>query len=292
MTEPSIDFIYNKYFKGESIEETNTRLKKISARNSESIHLFAEAMKYWEKEQLEKSLCYLNRAIKNESNKGYYYFRGLCKFELEDYKGALKDLEISIKNKREIHSIKLFLIAECKYELKNFKGAIKELDQLIKFNFELSDDFYSRAGWKYRTKDFQGAIEDLNKSIELRDNFGYLDRRAKCKYELKDFKGAKEDLEKKNEIDCMMAISFECKAESKYELKDFQGAIEDLDKCIEISDSAFYRFFFRAKCKYELKDFEGALNDLEKDFDYYYPPEPPSEISEFKQKCKNSIGIV
>ena len=95
-----------------------------------------------------------------------------------------------------------------KFSLKDYKGAISEFNKTIILNPNYADAYINRGIAKKKTLDYTGAIADYNKSIQL--NPDYADAyysRGLAKYSLKDMIGACKDWSKAGELGDSDAIT-------------------------------------------------------------------------------------
>lgn len=153
-----------------------------------------------------------------------------------------------------------------KYNVKDYRGALSDLNKSIKLNPNSFISYYNRGNIKIKLKDYKGSINDCNKSIEFIPNFVLAyNIRGLAKTQLKDLEGAINDFEKAIEIDNDFALAYSGRALVKVILKDIDGAINDYDKAIEIDpkNGLFYasrggfKFFSDLK-KEGCEDFQKA----------------------------------
>ena len=102
-----------------------------------------------------------------------------------------------------------------KFNLKDYKGAISEFSKTIILNPNYADAYINRGISKKKTLDYTGAIADYNKAIQLEpyDTIAYFNR-GNAKYYLKDLIGACKDWRKAGELgysEAYNAIQTYCK---------------------------------------------------------------------------------
>lgn len=152
----------------------------------------------------------LNEAIKNmtETNTDYkaYKLRAKSKFEVKDYKGAIKDWNVYIDGVAGEEE-SLVARAAAKINANDNSGAIADLDAAIKINSKNPVSFCYRGVAKGGNKNYPEALKDLDFSIKLKFDYAtaYVNRAA-IKMAIKDKRGACEDLEKADGLGDEMAI--------------------------------------------------------------------------------------
>jgi tetratricopeptide (TPR) repeat protein len=140
-----------------------------------------------------------------------YTGRGLMKFQLEDYWGAIQDFNKAIAVEPAA-SVESYLMTH--YALGNAKMALK---------------------------DFLGAMEDFNKVIELRPyEIGALSGRGSAKLNLEDYKGALQDFNNVIGLNPNNSFSYYKRGIAKHHLKDDEGACSDWSRAGELGYASAY----------------------------------------------------
>jgi len=124
------------------------------------------------------ALYYFNLAIQKDSLYiEAYNERGLAKFNIGDYKGAMKDYKFVIKNDPE-NAPAYFGIASVKNDWLNDKyGAIADYTKVIEIYLKKGDN--GHAGWAYFMRasvkkdlgDKKGFMSDMKKAAKLGNQF-------------------------------------------------------------------------------------------------------------------------
>jgi len=149
-----------------------------------------------------------------------------------------------------------------KYYLKDYYGAILEYSRAIDLNANFAEVFLNRGVAKYELKDNYGAIEDYTKAIELNSIFAEaFNNRGAAKGELKDNYGAISDYTKAIELNPKDASAFNNRGLARLQLKDIYGAISDYTKAIELNPKDASAYFARGLAKAMLNDLYGAISD-------------------------------
>ena len=113
----------------------------------------------------------LNKSISLKSHQDLYFCRGLIKYNLCDFKGAIKDCECSSNLLRT--ACAYWLSAKAKERLGQYNSALSDLDKAIHSNkFTYLDDksqcYYDRGVIKLQKLGaIKAGICDLNKAIKI-----------------------------------------------------------------------------------------------------------------------------
>lgn len=158
------------------------------------------AQDYFSKGNAKSGLKIYSKAIELEPKDmmGYFY-RGMVKYDLNDYNGAIADYNTAIK---------------------------------IDAGFSMA---YGNRGWsKLKLSLFSEAIVDLNKAIELDGKNCYaFDGRAEAKYNLNDFQGCIKDSEMALSINLEMPNSYYLIGMSYFKLGKMDAACQNWNKAKE-----------------------------------------------------------
>jgi len=88
-----------------------------------------------------------------------------------------------------------------KYNLEDYKGAIEDYTRAIKLNPNRAGTYYNRGIAKYNLGDYKEAIEDYTRAIELDPNERlFYSNRGNVKKRIGDMFGANEDFKKAEEL--------------------------------------------------------------------------------------------
>lgn len=110
----------------------------------------------------------------DQNNEIAYFYRGLAKSKLLDFRGAISDYNEAIVNSSSNKFIALayYWKADAKYQLKDYSGAILDYNRLIELEEIAKPVYYfERARCKFHLEDYRGAISDCTKTIELSNDF-------------------------------------------------------------------------------------------------------------------------
>lgn len=144
-----------------------------------------------------------------ETNTDYnaYKLRARCKFEVGDYKGAVKDWNVYIDAVPK-EEMALVSRAAAKINANDNSGAIADLDEAEKLNSKNPVIYCYRGTAKGGNRQYVEALKDLDHAIKLKFDYAaaYVNRAA-IKMAVKDKRGACEDLAKADSLGDEMAVS-------------------------------------------------------------------------------------
>lgn len=163
-----------------------------------------------------------------------YLSRGISKYRLKDYSGAIADYDKAI-NADSTHIDSYFERGFTKNENKDYNGAYADYDKLIKIDSSYAEAYNGRGYSSYQLFNYEAALNDYNKSIELNPEYdiSYFER-ATLKISMSDFKGAIEDYSKAIELNPKYGDAYFGRGSVKSLLNDNDGACADLHKALEI----------------------------------------------------------
>lgn len=244
------------------------------------------------------SIQYFNQAIKAKPYlSDPYFFRGLAKLYLEDYKGAEEDCSLAIeRNKYKTESYKvrgfarqylgkdslavedyeiglkdnpddkyfLFYKGVAETELKRFAAADSTFSHLLRLYPRFEDGITARARLRMVEGDTLQAVEDLTASIRLAPASlnPYL-MRAEIYANQKKWAEASADMDEAIKLHPQDADYYLNRAYLRYNNDDFFGAMADYNYALELRPYNAAALFNRALLRYEVRDFNRAVKDLE-----------------------------
>jgi tetratricopeptide (TPR) repeat protein len=162
-----------------------------------NINYEKSAFEAFDNYDLQNSIKYFTILINQKPNEKFYIKRGICKYLLQDFKGAISDYDSSIKIKKtaEAYTNK----GNVNEYLKNYNKAILDYDTAIKIDPEYPGAYsYKGLYFLYKKNDinqsniyFKKAIELYNKAIEKNpSDKNIYNRKGKLEIVLKDYKSA------------------------------------------------------------------------------------------------------
>jgi tetratricopeptide (TPR) repeat protein len=235
--------------------------------------------------------------ISTLSNSGEIYnYRGLCRAELNDLKGAMSDFNLAIENQPENASY--YYNRGNLYLKTNQKDlALADFEKTIQLNPEHKPAFHKIVAMKRDAgKNDSLEMDYYNKSIEAGKNTtsSYLSR-AVVRFNKSDLTGALEDYNAAIKIDDTNSEAFINRGIVKEKLKDFEGAIKDYNQALTLKPKSVKAYSNRAKAKFKLNKFAEAALDYSKaieldssDASQYYNRGLAEYLSKQKiQACKD-----
>lgn len=244
------------------------------------------------------SIQYFNQAIKAKPYlSDPYFFRGLAKLYLEDYKGAEEDCSLAIeRNKYKTESYKvrgfarqylgkdslavedyeiglkenpddkyfLFYKGVAETELKRFPAADSTFSRLLRLYPRFEDGITARARLRMMEGDTIQAVEDLTASIKLAPaSLNPWLMRAEIYANQKRWAEAAADMDEAIKLHPQDADYYLNRAYLRYNNDDFFGAMSDYNYALELRPYNAAALFNRALLRYEVRDFNRAVKDLD-----------------------------
>lgn len=186
-----------------------------------------------------------------------------------------------------------FSDGSAKFQLKDFKGAIKDFSEAIALNDEFTEAYYSRAICYSNINKLNKALKDFNKVIELDPEYAeaYNNRAFYVKMKTGDYKGAIEDYNKFLELnkENNNAFAYSNRGHAKYMLKQYDEALVDIEKSISLDSTNSFAFKNRALIFIGLDSLQLACDDLNKAIQLGYTNDYDNEAENLKNEfCKNN----
>jgi serine/threonine protein kinase len=190
--------------------------------------------------------------------------QGIAKIMLQDYHGALEDLNEA--NKLEPRdALTLQNRGVVKTKLEDYHGALEDLNNSYILEPNIVLTLQSRGILKTKMHDYQGSLEDWNKVLDIQPNDACnLQKRSITKIFLHDYHGALDDLNKVNDLQPNNSLTLRDQGYVKKMLKDYHGALEDLNKADILKPNDAFILRYRGDVKRLLEDYHGALEDMNK----------------------------
>lgn len=246
-----------------------------------------------------EAIRYLNKVVIADNVHPFaYLLRGIAKYNLKDYRGAINDFNKSIEidpfsahgyhyrglafsqignNKQAFNDIdkaltldslnaNLYLGKGILYaNNQNFKKAQEEFSQAIKYDKTNINAYFNRGIMLLALNDTTGALNDINRVIRM--NPFYADayiRRGSIKEETDNLKEALDDFDRALKIDDNNPLTYFYRGNIYLKRKKYQKALSDYDKVLSIDSENSLTLFNRALLKTEIGDYDGAIADYEK----------------------------
>jgi tetratricopeptide (TPR) repeat protein len=193
-----------------------------------------------------------------------YFFRGIAKYNLNDYIGALSDFNTAI-HKNPVFTQAYHYRAITFSQLNRFDDALKDYDHAIDLRPDYLGIYYSRGITYLMSQQLAKAIEDFNRFLRFEPQAGdaYLNRGTAYLLQ-KDTVSALADYNKAISINIFDAQAFTRRARIYALQEENEKALADLNKSIALDSTNSFSYFNRALVRYNMKDINGTLSDLNK----------------------------
>lgn len=212
-----------------------------------------------------ESISGLNVAIASRpENFEGYFLRGLAKFSLDDYYGAIADFNKTL----ELHPMYvrgLQYRAICNERLGNYEMALSDFQRAIDLDPFDADLFFSRGVLFLQVGNYQSAIEDYDRvlTIDNRMSLAFINRGI-AKSKMKRFDEAMDDFDKAVYFDFMNPEVYFHRGMALNQTKSYDGALSDLNEAVRLDAKNPLYFFNRAVVELQMGDTVAALSDYEK----------------------------
>ena len=217
-------------------------LLTISSFGQDYIELAKQA---WANKKYYDVIDYANKSLNVSSSGSAYWYRGIARYELQNYSEALPDFKSAIVYYSDYSSLgKLYYwAAYCKYVLKDYKGAISDFESSKNYGYEDKTNLYWYLGSANRNiAEYQKAAEAYTTAI------GYTVDNS------------------------TLSNLYQLRGDARYELFKNNDAISDYIKAIEYNSNNSNAFWARAIARaanfqYDLAigDFTSAINIIERE---------------------------
>lgn len=250
-----------------------------------------------------------------------YYYRGVSKFMLDDYKGAEEDATACLdrnpyylaayqlrgaarqnQEKYELAAtdykrslefypedrLTLVNMAIVNVEMKYFEVAEKFFDVLINRYPDYTPGYLARSQMYIDMEDTTRAMGDLNKAIEIDPYTSQsFSARGLLYLQQKEYNKALADFDEAIRIDPYFEGNYINRGLVKYNLNDLRGAMADYDRVIEMDENNLIARFNRGLLRAQVADRNRAIHD----FDKVIELEPDNTIAYLNRAMlSNEIG--
>ncbi|MBP7260825.1 MAG: tetratricopeptide repeat protein [Bacteroidia bacterium] len=192
----------------------------------------------------------------------YYYNRGKLKGQIQDYEGAIADLNKSIElNSKE--PVVYYTRGAVKERMGDLKGAREDFTKVIELQSDFAWGWNDRGQINSKLEKFDEAEADFKKAIELKPawsvpvfNLGLLNERKK------DFNKAIDFYSQSIKIDSTNYLGYNNIGHLYFQLKDYDHSISYYTQAIKIFPKYLNAIKNRADARIAKGDKEGACKDL------------------------------
>jgi len=210
------------------------------------------------------SIQYFNQAI---SAKPYLYepwfFRGVAKYNLDDYAGAEADCSEAIKHNPYVVNI-YELRGLSRIQLKKYEGAIDDYTQGIKYAPDNQGFWHNRVLCRINLKDYKGARLELDSMVNRWKKYarGYA-MLAEVDMLEKDTTSAIKQLDKSLEIDPYDGQTWMVRAAISLSRSKWKDGEKYLDKAIHLLPKTSSNYLNRAIARVNQNNLRGAMSDYD-----------------------------
>jgi len=193
-----------------------------------------------------------------------YFFRGLAKYSLGDYEGAISDFNKSIEI-NPYFSYNYQYRGICKSQLKRYHEALKDYADAIHRGPNNSDVFVNRGTTKIQLEMYEKSIADFDTAIILdsKNELAFLNK-GLALYKMDKMDEALDEINKAIRINYLNKTSYQRRGMLKFEMKKYEDAIFDFELAMKLDDEDPLLYFFRALSRYNIGDTLGTYADYEK----------------------------
>lgn len=209
-----------------------------------------------------------------------YYYRGVAKFNLEDFSGAEADASMAIDRNPFITDAYI-LRGMARQNLGHAPEAITDYDKALSMQPDNWDLNFKRALAQESIEDYDGASTSFTDIIQRHPSFdaAYIGR-ARLNLTLKDTIAALDDINKAIEINPNAINAYIIRADIAINQQhNYQQALADMDKAIKLQPRHSGLFINRAFLRYKLDDYFGAMGD----YDYALQLDPLNSTALFNR---------
>jgi tetratricopeptide (TPR) repeat protein len=232
------------------------------------------------------SIQYFNQVIQS---KPYlyepYYFRGIAKVLLEDFKGAEEDCTLALDRNPFVVGV-YSCRGYARQQLGDFAGAIADYSKGLEYD-PVNNQLWMNRGIAYaQNKEYEKAESEFSHLISRQPNYlpAYLNRSA-MNLEKKDTVKALQDIDTVLKMDKNSSRAYGMRALILSKREEFASALLDLNEAIRLDPRNADYYINRGIIRYRLNDLRGTMNDYDKALDL----DPSSLIALFNRGLLRSM---
>lgn len=192
-----------------------------------------------------------------------YFLRGVAKYSLGDYRGAIDDFTKTL----DIHPL---YVRALQYrgishaQLANYNDALADYRAAIKLDPFDADIYFSSGATFLHLKKYEDAIKDYDMALIIQPDLSlaYVNR-GMAKSLLKQYDDALKDLDKAVFYDTYNPEVYFRRGIIRMECKDFDTAISDFNTAIHLDEKNPIFYFNRGIALLNIHDTTNAIKDLE-----------------------------
>ena len=193
-----------------------------------------------------------------------YQCRGACRQNLGDYVGAIEDYNKGLEFRPEDKSM-LLNKAIAYAQLKEYDPARETLDLLIKYQPKYPQAYLARGSVYTEEGDTLKAIDDYNYVVELDKYYApAYAQRGLLYFQSEKYKEALDDFNQAIYLETNHSGYHINRGLVRFYLNDLKGAMSDYDIVINLDPDNLIARFNRGLLRSQVKDIYGALEDFDK----------------------------
>ncbi len=208
-----------------------------------------------------------------------YQVRGISRIQQENYEGAIQDYEKALTLDPENTSL-WHNLALCRMRNGNYKEARADLDTLIRIAPRYIDAYMMRTEVSLKQKDTLQAMTDADKAIEMdRYNADTWASRGMLFLQRSKYADAESDLTEAIRLSVRNAGLYINRALARYHQNNLRGAMSDYDLALDIDKNNFIGHYNRGLLRAQVGDDNRAIED----FDFVLQIEPDNLMAVFNR---------
>ena len=210
------------------------------------------------------SIQYFNQVINAKSYLAEpYFFRGLAKFNLDDFQGAEDDCSEALeRNPFVVNAYQIRGLARIQQD--NFSGAIEDYVKALKLDPENINIWHNLSLCRMKKDDYEGAKRSLDSLILISPRYtkAYL-MRGEVDLKQKDTLTAEKDFNRALEIDRYDPDTWASRGMLRLMQEKYKDAENDLSQAIYLSVRNAGLYINRALSRYHQNNLRGAMADYD-----------------------------
>lgn len=196
-----------------------------------------------------------------------YQVRGLARINMEDYEGAAEDYSRALKYDPEnigvLHNISMCYLQEKKYE-----KADSILNFLLMVSPRYNDAYILKSQVELERGDTLAAEKNATIAVE-RDPYEskFWSARASIRLMLQNYEDAEKDLTQSIRLGINNAGNYINRALARYNLQNLRGALADYDEALDLEPNNYIGLYNRGLLRASIGDDNRAIEDFDKVID-------------------------
>ena len=196
-----------------------------------------------------------------------YYFRGIAKVLLEDFKGAEEDCSLALERNPFVVGV-YSCRGYARQQLGDYTGAIADYTKGLEYD-PVNNQLWMNRGIAYaQNKEYEKAEKEFSNLISRQPGYvpAYLNRSA-MNLEKKDTVKALQDIDTVLKLDKYSSRAYGIRSVILSKRGEFSSALVDLNEAIRLEPRNADYYINRGIIRYRLNDLRGTMNDYDKALD-------------------------